>query len=226
VAAGNVDAVAGADIIIGAPHDDDVANQRKGAGSVTVYNIADATTPVIPKQFGTVAKVHLGKSVAAGDVNYDGRDDVIAGAPGDDNGTLKAVGSVTVFSGSNGASLIKKYGATAKASLGKSVAAGDVNGDGFADIIAGAWKDSSPTLPKITKDAGSVSIWSGNGYGLLDTLYGAATKDYWGFAVSTGDINSDGKADLIIGVAGDDIPASKTKKDAGAVKIVSGITLL
>lgn len=40
VAAGHVDAVVGADIIIGAPNDDDLANKRKDTGSVTVCNVA------------------------------------------------------------------------------------------------------------------------------------------------------------------------------------------
>lgn len=61
----------------------------------------NAATPVIPKQYGAVAKAFSGKSVASGDVNNDGRDDVIVGAPGDDNGTLKDLGSVAVVFGNN-----------------------------------------------------------------------------------------------------------------------------
>ena len=226
VAVGEVDAVAGADIIIGAPNDDDSVRNLKDTGSVKVYKITDSITPLMEK-YGAVAKAYLGKSVASGDVNNDGRDDVIAGAPGDDNGTLKDAGSVAVFSGSNSAQLTKKFGATAKTALGNSVAADDVNGDGKADIIAGASKDDIPAHDKVKKvvDAGSVSIWSGNGFVPIDTLYGEAAKDYFGSAVSAGDINSGGKADLIIGASGDDIPAAKTIKDGGAVKIVSGENL-
>lgn len=230
VAAGHVDAVVGADIIIGAPNDDDLANKRKDTGSVTVYNIANAATPVIPKQYGAVAKAFSGKSVASGDVNNDGRDDVIVGAPGDDNGTLKDLGSVAVVFGNNALPPVKKYGATAKAGLGNSVVAGDVNGDSKADIIASASKDDIAATEATKKivDAGSVSIWNGNNYELIDTLYGAVAKDYFGSAVGAGDINRDGKADLIIGVAGFDIPPAlptKVIKDTGSVKIISGAAL-
>lgn len=230
VAAGHVDAVVGADIIIGAPNDDDLANKRKDTGSVTVYNIANAATPVIPKQYGAVAKAFSGKSVASGDVNNDGRDDVIVGAPGDDNGTLKDLGSVAVVFGNNALPPVKKYGATAKAGLGNSVVAGDVNGDSKADIIASASKDDIAATEATKKivDAGSVSIWNGNNYELIDTLYGTVAKDYFGSAVGAGDINRDGKADLIIGVAGFDIPPAlptKVIKDTGSVKIISGAAL-
>ncbi|MEZ5493542.1 MAG: FG-GAP repeat protein [Pseudomonadales bacterium] len=175
------------------------------------------------------AKAQFGKAVAVGDVNGDGYADVLVGAPLDDNtdAALKDTGSITVFSGSNGEKLTKKYGAAAKANLGNSVAAGDVDGDSKADIIAGAWKDdkASSNPKKPIKDAGSVSIFSGNGYAPITVLYGTAAKDFYGFAVSAGDINSDGNADLIIGVPGFDAPGVKPIKDAGKVTVLSGASL-
>jgi hypothetical protein len=125
---------------------------------------------------------------------------------------------------------VTKYGAVAKAGLGNSVAAGDVNGDGRADIIVGASKDDKASLPKVIKDTGSVSVWSGNGYASIgSTLYGGVAKDYFGAAVSAGDINIDGKADLIIGIPGFDVTNALTMKiiikDAGAVRVLSGSAL-
>jgi hypothetical protein len=218
VAAGDINHDGNADIIIGAPNDDDATNKLKDAGSVSVYDISGTE---LLRKYGVVANAHFGKSVASGDVNHDGVDDVLVGAPDDDNAKLKDTGSVTVYSGSDGSQLVKKIGAVAKANLGNSVTAGDVNADGYADIIAGAWKDDSPTTPKITKDTGSVSVWSGNGYGLINTVYGDAAKDYFGTAVSAGDINSDGKSDLIIGIPGFGI----VMKDTGGVKVLSGAGL-
>ncbi len=225
VAVGDIDNDGSEDIIVGAPNDDDVTNKLKDTGSVMVY--LNSGTPT-QKRYGAVAKAYFGKSVAAGAVNNDSYADVLIGAPGDDNGALKDTGSVIVFSGVDGSTLTTKYGATAKAGLGNSVASGDINNDGFSDIIAGAKLDDKPSLPKIIKDTGSVTVFDGNSHNLITTLYGAVTKDAFGASVSAGDVNSDGKADLIIGIPGFDIPPAlptKTIKDTGAVKVVSGDSL-
>ena len=137
---------------------------------------------------------------------------------------MQAAGSVTVFSGNGGSELVKRFGATTKSFLGNSVAASDVNSDGFADIIAGAWKEDKLGFKPI-KDAGSVFVWSGNGYALISSLYGDVTRDFFGAAVSAGDIDGDGKADVIIGITGADGLPFNRLKDAGAVRIQSGAGL-
>jgi uncharacterized delta-60 repeat protein len=234
VAAGDFNGDGEKDIIIGAPNDDDDFTDPEfvyiDAGSVTVYDIGGS---VLMNEYGYVAKAYLGKSVASGDVDSDGSDEVLAGAPGDDQFNdddvviRKDPGSISLYWGGGGDLLVRYYGRTLKSGFGNSVAIGDVNGDLVPDIIAGAWKDDKPAA-KLVKDAGSVSVWSGEDYGLITTLYGSVAKDYFGSALAAGDTNGDGNDDLIIGIGGADIPAvlpAKPVKDAGAVRVLSGANL-
>ena len=217
IASGDINGDGNADIIIGAPNDG-------GAGSIVVYDLAGTE---LLKKIGETAKAQFGRAVASGDVDGDGYADVLVGAPMDDNtaSALKDAGSVTVFSGNGGAFMVKKYGAATKANFGNSVAAGDVNGDGKTDLVAGAWKDDK-LAGKVIKDAGSVSVFSGSGYTQIGgTQYGDLAKDYFGAAVSAGDINSDGNTDLIIGIPGFDLPVAKPVKDVGKVTVLSGAGL-
>ena len=87
----------------------------------------------------------------AGDVNNDGYDDVIVGAPTYDNGETNE-GRAYLYQGSNaGLGSSPNWIAESNqigAHLGRSVgAAGDVNGDGYADVVAGASPAGEPLLP-------------------------------------------------------------------------------
>jgi hypothetical protein len=148
--------------------------------------------------------------------------DIVIGAPLDDDADsrTKDTGSISVISGSDGELLsTKAFGAVKKAWLGSSVALGDVNGDGTLDIIASAPQDDN--VPTATHGTGSVTVWNGATYAPIKTVYGDAFGDLFGAAVSAGDINSDGKADLIIGIPSFDAP----QKDVGAARVLSGADL-
>lgn len=112
-------------------------------------------------------------------------------------------GTVSVYkAGNNGPQLVTKLsgdGATAK--FGLSLAAGDLNGDGYTDIVIGA--------PFNTNDAalymqGAAYVYLGPDFSAATrkTLYASATNKGLGWAVATGDINGDGKADLLISTSG------------------------
>ena len=175
---------------------------------------------------GQSASDYSGRSVAsAGDVNGDGFDDLIVGADrADPAGVSYAGKSYVVFGtgGGFGASIDLSAieagtggfvinGQSANELSGRSVAsAGDVNGDGFDDLIVGAYRAD----PAGGSDAGKSYVVFGTGGGFGATIElsaieagiggfvinGQSAYDYSGLSVaSAGDVNGDGFDDLIVG---------------------------
>jgi hypothetical protein len=203
-----------ADVIIGAPEADPNGIDR--AGSAYVYSGADGS---LLHQFDGVDQVDfLGESVSgAGDVNNDGFADVIIGARGAEPNGLIYAGSAYVYSGADGSLLHQFDGEAVMDYLGTSVSgAGDVNNDGFADVIIGA-----PLAdPNGIDWAGSAYVYSGADGSLLHQFDGEAEGDYFGQSVSgAGDVNNDGFADVIIGAPNAD---PNGIDEAGSAYVYSG----
>lgn len=149
----------------------------------------------------------FGASVAsAGDVNGDGYQDVIVGAPYYQNGQDRE-GRAYVFYGS--AVGVKPLPAwafesnLAECELGWSVAsAGDVNGDGFDEVLV-ASEFCSPT-PETQNREGRAYLFSGSTTGLSTTpdwmIQGGVADESLGMSIaSAGDVNNDGYGDVIVG---------------------------
>jgi outer membrane protein assembly factor BamB len=159
--------------------------------------------------------VACGAAVAAGDVDGDGKADVAFGCAGETVGGHVGQGRVYVFSGATGVLLftLTTPNPQTNADFGSSVAIADTNGDGHADIIVGAPGEG----------AGRVYVFSGATGTVLRTLTSpnAETNGNFGISVSAGDVDADGKADVIVGASFETVTSTIRQ---GRVYAFSGAT--
>jgi FtsP/CotA-like multicopper oxidase with cupredoxin domain len=159
----------------------DVVGAGPGGGpQVNVYN-SDGS--VQKKFFAYDPSFRGGVAVAVGDVNGDGIPDIVTGA-GPGGGP-----HVEVFDGATNAVLFSFMAYDPTFRGGVSVAAGDVNGDGLDDIITGAGPGGGP----------HVKAFSGKDGSLLTSFFAYSSDFRGGVNVATGDINGDGRTDVVTG---------------------------
>ena len=213
--AGDVNGDGYADVIVGAWRYD-AGETDEGAAFIfhgSAAGIADATPATAHTRLeGDQAGAEMGEYVAgAGDVNGDGIADVIVGAwhydagETDEGAAFVFHGSATgIADGSPATAHTRLEGDQAGAEMGVNVGgAGDVNGDGFADVIVGAWHyDAGET------DEGAAFVFHGSAAGIVNgtpatahtRLAGDQAGAQMGISVDgAGDVNGDGYADVIVG---------------------------
>ncbi|MFO1053786.1 MAG: hypothetical protein U1F36_16340 [Planctomycetota bacterium] len=193
---GDVDQDGADDFAVGADQTD-----ATGRDSGAVYVYSGRTRAVLFTLQGDSIGDFFGAAVGgAGDVDADGVPDVVVGAYGDDPPLSLDLGAVYVFSGRTHAQLYKFSGVGIEDRMGYSVAgAGDVNADGFADVIGGAYTSDAAAV-----DGGQAVVWSGRDGSVLWTFSGTQSTQYLGWSVAgAGDVDRDGFSDVVVGAVGD-----------------------
>jgi len=200
--AGDINADGFSDIALGAPFYD---NGQTNEGAVFVHYGSPKGAKPNPAVIldGNQSEAHFGISVAlAGDINADNYSDLVVGANGFDHGQLNE-GAAFVYSGSaNGIDPGKVSILEINQSLsgmGTSVAgAGDVNADGFSDVLIGA-----PFYDQVEPNEGGAFVYLGSVKGILSIhtiIQGNQPDAHLGTSLAcAGDLNADGFSDIIIG---------------------------
>ena len=243
LAAGDFDGDRFDDLVIGSPYEN---LERVDCGEVTVlFGSADGLVPVEGERLSQTAlpdssnetSDHFGWSVAAGDFDGDGYDDVVVGAPLEDFPGVSNTGMIGVFFGSAGGLLPADTEVISQESVdlainedgdrfGWSLAVGDFDGDDYADVAIGTpYEDAGGVT-----DIGMVTVLFGGRSGLVPTssevfseasLAGGAseTSDLFGWSLAAGDFDADGEDDLAVGIPFDDIGS---RADVGQVGVFLG----
>ena len=185
--------VATAGDVNGDGYDDVIVGTEGGSAAYVYLGASSGLGPAPDATLTSATGEYFGWSVgSADDVDGDGYDDVLVGAPGSGSSD----GRVYVYLGSSAGlrttSSVTLEAAVSGGEFGSSLgAAGDVDGDAFGDVIVGTWS------------AGEAYLFHGAAGGLSTaaaTLLEGDPTEFFGRPVSgAGDVNADGYADVIVG---------------------------
>ncbi len=182
-----------------------VVDDRDAHYPITIDPVSTSAATLL---IGAQAGAEFGIAVAtAGDLNGDGRSDVVVGAWQQTVGGLTQAGAAYVYYGTNaGISTVASVTLTSGqqgAQLGNAVStAGDVNGDGYSDLLVGARTWESNVVTEVSE--GGVFVYYGSSTGISTVanliLQPDHQDDNFGSNVAcAGDINNDGYSDVLVG---------------------------
>jgi hypothetical protein len=200
---GDVDGDGVSDVALGAPQRTIDPGSETGAGYVRLYSGQSGAL------LGTLAGAALGDGfgwevVGPGDVDGDGHADVLVRSPWA-AGLVAGAGRVDLFRASDGAPLHAWLGESDDEDFGHIGAAGDVDGDGLPDVLIGAPRHDGPA----GVEAGVARVCSGVTGDVLLVLDGHAERARLGVSLcGLGDLNGDGRGELLVGAAPPTIPPS------------------
>ena len=205
VVSGDLDGDGHAELVVGAAGDD-VRGQN--AGTVYVFGgpLAPALAPLPATQarttlFSVRSYDRFGTALALHDLDRDGRLDLMVGAPG------RTPGTVYVYRGGSFDAQVELlvYGEFGNEDFAASLAAGDLDGDGWPELVVGAPHAFGPSTGT-SWNPGEVRVFRG-GPAFLTTpdprpwriLHGLAHDERFGETVAVRDLSGDGIADLVVG---------------------------
>lgn len=238
LAAADFDADGWPDLAVGDPSGDRLAFEGQHlevSGAVTVFRGGDGgfdagrSTVVRGRRAAQDHDIEFGSTLAAGDLDADGRADLVIGAEGRSyDGGFGAAGSVTLCSGAvSGVSGCTRVARDADYAGLSSLALGNVSGTSRPEIVLGV-----PYADLDAKRGGAVHTLTLSGTGSRTTVSSSALTqdspgvpgsdedlDQFGTDVVLGDLDDDGYADLVVGAPWEDVGR---REDAGRVTVVHG----
>ena len=253
LAAGDIDGDGYDDLVASAPWDDYVflGKTQTDAGSVSLMfggssGFGGRTIAFKDENEASNKNDNFGETLAVGDFDGDGYDDIAVGHPDERVGSKYAAGAVTIFSGTRRQNigwmpLMRRIwtqdttgvpGASESGDrLGTALTVGDFDNDGRDDLAIGIPYEDHERFFGDKKQAGSVLVLHGSYTGLYvdstsdwdqdepNVAGSVESNDYYGWALSAGDYNNDGIEDLLVGVYGEKISGYSGK---GVIQLITG----